>query len=555
MRAAASSGCAMSGARLAAVVALVMAPPAPLVAAAAQQRGINVRRYEFHVILSDTGDAITARAHLFVRRVPGAPDTLLLDLVGMSVDSVGLILPPKYPVEWDYLAPVPFRYDGRVLRVPLGRRAPRDDHVVVFYHGAPRDGLIVRGDARGRRSFFADNWPNRARYWLPTVDYPGDKAEVRWTIEAPRGWRVVANGVCSYPGVGRVRAYCEETHPIPTYTMVLGATEMSVSHHRYAASGGDSIPVEIWTYPEDSAFADSVPFRRATEIVEAMQRLVGPFPYEKLAHVESSTRYGGMENSTAIFYPESAYFERRLREGTVRHETAHQWFGDAVTERDWHHLWLSEGFASYFDLVIGAALDGDSVLAAGMRRNAERYMDSTQVVERPIVDTTVTDLVGLLNENNYQKGAWVLHMLRAEIGDSAFFRGVREYYRIYRDSTALSADFQRVMERAAGRPLDWFFRQWLHQPGYPQIDVRWVSDSASRQVVLYVRQAQPAAWGRFRLPAVPVVFAGVEGPARRTLALDPRYPEQVASFTVDRMPSGIRIDPDGTLLLTATVHR
>lgn len=523
--------------------------------AVGQQRVIDVRRYEFRITLSDTSDLITARAHLFVRRVPGAPDTLDLDLVGMSVDSVELIEPPSRALAV-VITRVPFQYDGRVLRVPLGRRTGRQDHVVVSYHGAPQDGLIIRANARGRRSFFGDNWPNRARYWLPTVDHPSDKAEVRWMIEAPRGWRVIANGWCNYPVIGRIRASCTETRPIPTYTMVLGATaEMTVSLHRPAVSDGHTFPVEVWAYPEDSAFADSVPFRRATEIVEIMQRLVGPFPYEKLAHVQSSTRYGGMENSTAIFYPESAYVERRLGEGTVRHETAHQWFGDAVTARDWHHLWLSEGFASYFDLVIGAALDGDSVLVAGMRGAAERYRRSTPVVERPIVDTMVTDLVSLLNENNYQKGAWVLHMLRAELGDSAFFRGVRRYYRIFRDSTALSRDFQRVMERAAGRPLDWFFRQWLHQPGYPQLDVRWVADSASRHVVLYVRQAQPAAWGRFRVPAVPVVFVGVEGPARRTFALDPRYAEQVASFTVDRLPSDIRIDPEGTLLLTATVHR
>ena len=123
---------------------------------------------------------------------------------------------------------------------------------------------------------------------------------------------------------------------------------------------------------------------------------MGPFPYGKLAHVQSSTRYGGMENSSAIFYAEKPYVERRMTEGIVRHETAHQWFGDAVTEREWAHLWLSEGFASYFDLVIGAALDGDSVLTGGMRRNAESYFRS-KVVDRPVVDTAEHDPNRLLN--------------------------------------------------------------------------------------------------------------------------------------------------------------
>src|SRR5438034_11584539 len=132
----------------------------------------------------------------------------------------------------------------------------------------------------------------------------------------------------------------------------------------------------------------------------------------------------------------------------------------------------------------------DSVLTTGMRRDAESYFSSS-VVDRPILDTTVTDYVTLLNANNYPKGAWVLHMLRGYIGDSGFFRGIREYYRRYRDSTALSDDFRSVMEDAAGRDLEWFFRQWLRQPGYPQLNVAWRPQGVGR-VRLDVTQVQPA---------------------------------------------------------------
>jgi aminopeptidase N len=282
-----------------------------------------------------------------------------------------------------------------------------------------------------------------------------------------------------------------------------------------------------------------------------MERLVGPFPYEKLAHVESSTRYGGMENSSAIFYAEKPYVERTMREGVVRHETSHQWFGDAVTEREWAHLWLSEGFASYFDLVIGAALDGDSVLAAGLARDARTYFAS-KVVDRPLVDTAEHDPNKLLNENSYQKGAWVLHMLRGSIGDSAFFRGIREYYRVYRDSTALSSDFQRVMERAAGRNLDAFFQQWLWQPGYPRLDVRWRYEAADRRVRLEITQAQPESWGVFRLPRLVIeAVSGVGAATRRVYAIDART--TIAYLELDAAPRTIRVDPDSRLLVQSTV--
>ncbi len=287
-----------------------------------------------------------------------------------------------------------------------------------------------------------------------------------------------------------------ETRPIPPYTMVVGAAHFTVSEHRPLVHGRDTVPIEVWAYPEDSTFADAGPFRLATEIVEVLERLVGPFPYEKLAHVEAATRFGGMENASAIFYDERAWSQGDLPESIVRHETAHQWFGDAVTERDWHDLWLAEGFATYFDLVVGAALHGDSVLDAGLRANAERYFHSA-VVDRPIVDTAEHDPLRLLNANNYEKGSWVLAMLRGTIGDSAFWTGIRAYYRAFRDSTATSEDLQAVMERAAGQPLGWFFGQWLRQPGYPMLACRWriVRGDTTPHAAVALQQVQRARVG------------------------------------------------------------
>ena len=526
------------------------------VAAQAQQTtnaGITVLSYGFQVVLPDTGDTIEAAATITFRRTRQAPDTLVLDLVGLTVDSAG----SPGPGRSEPLVRRPFTYDGHrllIALVPPPGRGP--ESVTVFYHGAPTDGLLLHPDGRGREAAFADDWPDRARYWLPTVDDPADKAAVSWRVSAPASWSVVANGRPAGRTVatdGRTWWAYQERRPIPTYTMVVGAGRLSVSRHRPVIAGRDTIPIEVWAEPEDSAFADSVPFRRATEIVETMQRLVGPFPFERLAQVESSTRYGGMENSTAIFYAEQPYIARRLSEGVVRHETAHQWFGDAVTERDFHDLWLSEGFADYFSLVVGAALDGDSVLSRGMAGLMRGYLRSA-VVGRPLVDTAETVLTRLLNANSYNKGAWVLHMLRGMLGDSAFWRGIRAYYREYRDSSVTSADFQRVMERASDRRLGWFFAQWLHQPGYPRLDVAWRYDAASRRVALDVAQTQPAAWGLFEVPALTLDFVSESGArVRRTVAL--ATARQSVTLDLAASPAGVRVDPDGAWLLTAQVTR
>ena len=529
------------------------AGPSALAQANARRPGTDIVSYGFQIVLPDTGTVIRAQATVVFRRRPGAPDTLALNLVGLTVDSAGYHPAPGSAS----FSRRPFEYDGHLLRLALPPRPlDRDENVTVFYHGSPGDALLIRPDGRGRKAAFADDWPDRARHWLPTVDDPADKAEVLWLVGAPAGWKVVANGRLARSGQspdGRSWWAFEEHHPIPTYTMVIGAGAMAVSRRRPAVVDGDTVPIEVWTEPEDSAWADSVPFRRAPEIVETMQRLVGPFPYEKLAHVESSTRYGGMENSTAIFYAEQPYVARRLGEGVVRHETAHQWFGDAVTERDFHELWLSEGFADYFGLVVGAALDGDSVLARGMAALARGYLRSPEV-DRPVIDTAVSEWTRLLNANSYNKGAWVLHMLRGTVGDSAFWRGIRDYYRTYRDSSVTSAEFQRVMERASDQRLDWFFAQWLRQPGYPQLDVTWGWDSTSRRLGLDVAQVQPAAWGLFALPGVTLeLMSGARVLARRTVSLSAA--RQSVQLDLREPPTEVRVDPDGAWLLTAQVRR
>ena len=419
-------GCKRGLGRLGAAVALLgIGAPSPS-RATAQLPGIDVFLYHFELQLSDTGVAFHGTATVVYRQTPGAGDTLTLDLVGMHVDSV------LNPILGD-TATHQFRYDGHILLIPIAP-APKTGsalgRVTVAYHGTPTDGLLAGSDGNGHSGVFADNWPERARYWLPTVDEPSDKAAVDFVVTAPATWKVVANGALvdtSAADAGHTRWTWRERRPVPTYTMVLAAGPMVRSVHPPAASFTTPVPVDVWTWPGDSAYADSVPFHEVTSVVDVLSRIVGAFPYEKLSHIESATKYGGMENASAIFYAEKPYADRTMREGVVRHETAHQWFGDAVTEKDFHHLWLSEGFADYFDLVAGAALHGDTILSAGMQAYAASYFKS-KVVDRPLIDTAQADPARLLNANSYQKGAWLLHMLRREVGDSGFFRGVRDYY-------------------------------------------------------------------------------------------------------------------------------
>jgi aminopeptidase N len=284
-------------------------------------------------------------------------------------------------------------------------------------------------------------------------------------------------------------------------------------------------------------------------MVRLFADLVAPFPYEKLAHLQSSTRYGGMENAGAIFYSDRAFRRRSVGLGLIAHETAHQWFGDAVTAREWAHVWLSEGFATYFAELWKEHADGDSAFRAGMRGIREQIVKAEEVASRPVIDSTQTDLMALLNTNSYQKGGWTLHMLRALVGDSVFFRGIRSYYLANRHSTALTDDLQRAMEGASGRPLGWFFDQWLRRPGFAEVSTSWRYDGARRRVVATI--AQGDRFGQFRFPLTVAVMDATGRERRATIDVPAAARVTIAvPLDVDAAPRAVTFDPDVRVLGT-----
>lgn len=492
-------------------------------------------QYDITIILPDTGAAITGQVETAWRIADTTP--LVMDL-----DSTMQVKWLRTPGN-DRKAG-PWRREGNRLVVPQRLKAGDTLVTRVRYAGAPARGLVFTTDSAGRRTVFADNWPDNARGWFPGHDYPGDKASAAFHVEAPRGLLVRANGLATgvdtLPG-GRTVWHYRIGEPIPTYTMVIGAAPFAVTRLGLAGCQLKCVPQSAWTLHRDSTWAVDGPFHQVSEMVDLFTRQFGTYPYEELAHVQAVTRYGGVENSGAIWYDWKAVANHTLTESTVAHETGHQWFGDGVTEGDWHHLWLSEGFATYLAALWAEQARGDSALRAAMHRSAGIVMRSP-VTERPILDFAATDLMGLLNSNNYPKGAWVLHSLRGMMGDSAFFAGMRAYYARYRNGNALSSDFAAVMNQAAGRDLTWYFLQALTQPGYPQLEVRYVQ--AGDSLTIRVRQAQKPAWGLYRMPGFEFKVDG------RLLRMDIEGRESTATFRgFTAPPRSVEGDPGGWWLV------
>jgi aminopeptidase N len=515
--------------------------------------GLDVQHYDFEISLEEGSDWFAGRAEISLKLVDPIPDELALDLSGLAVDAV-----------LTDGASTDFRLQrGKILFSAPPTATGGDGLVVtVLYRGVPDDGLFLGETRHGTPAVFADNWPNRARFWLPTVDHPSDKATARFTVHAPAAWQVVAPGrLLETPAPtasdalggsgGRVTWRWEIGVPVSPYNLVIGATEFAVHSLGTAACRNAPataredrcIEVTSWAFPPDADTA-TAKFRRAADMVEHFTWTIGQYPFEKLANVQSATRFGGMENASTIFYSEEGV-AGSSDDGVVSHEIAHQWFGDAVTEAQWSHLWLSEGFATYF----GAQYFENAVGVNDFRRRMEEarvaYVQSDDVND-PIVHRE-ENLFSLLNRNNYQKGGWVLHMLRYQLGEVDFAESIRRYYGRYRNGTVLTEDLQQVAEEVSGQELGWFFRQWVYEPGYPQLDVSYRWDDLAHEVVVTIEQTQPDSWPTFRFDGV-VELAHNGGVARRGVEVRERVQTFRMPFVMK--PVSVTFDPDGWLLKT-----
>ncbi|HVS66322.1 MAG TPA: M1 family metallopeptidase [Thermoanaerobaculia bacterium] len=521
--------------------------------------GFDVERYRFEIRLSDESDSVVGRARIEGVFIEGGRSELAFDLIGPAPASAGAALLgmivdrvfvlPADPAGGADAVPMRFRQDADLLVLALaspsvaGERAAFDVH----YRGIPADGLIISKNRHGQRTFFADNWPDRARHWLPTVDHPSDKALVEFDVVAPDHYQVVANGALreeSDLDANLRRTRWVSRAPLATKVMVIGVARFAVEHLDPVAG----VPLQSWVYREDrdAGFLD---YGVAARVLLVLVELLGPFPYAKLANVQSTTRYGGMENAGAIFYSERSVGGEREIEGLVAHEIAHQWFGDAVTETDWAHAWISEGFATYLAQVYFERTVGEQRLSEGMAQARERVVRfSRERPERTVVDARPAR--DMLDANTYQKGAWVLHMLRGEIGDRAFFGGLREVVERHRHGNAATDDVRRVFEEASGRDLEWFFEQWLERPGQPLLAVEWRSESEDTDreaVTVTVRQLQ--AGPPFVAPLELGLVAADGTMVLERVALAER--ETVARFAArfSEAPIGLVVDPEVRLLM------
>ncbi len=495
---------------------------------------IDIRHYHFLLEVNDSTNVIYGEASLsiFFKK---SISTFSIDLAskdnsgkGMEVIEVSM---NGTKVNYTHL--------NAKLKITLASPVKANETLIfkINYRGEPNDGLVIGKNKYGDRGFFGDNWPDRGHQWLPVIDHPFDKSSVDFTVIAPMHYSVIANGIKveeSFLSEKRKLTRYHEEIPIPVKVMVVGIARFAME----VSGRVENIPVESWVYPQNKAegFFD---YSVSSRVLEFFHTHVGEYSYKKLANVQSKTKFGGLENASAIFYSEGSVTGKGKSETLIAHETAHQWFGNSATEKDWHHVWLSEGFATYFANLYLEHVYGHDRLVQEEKKDREQVINYFVKNPAPVLDTTITDLMKLLSINAYQKGGWVLHMLRHEVGDQNFWKGISQYYTTFKNSNALTSDFQRIMEEASGKDLSWFFRQWIYTGGHPKIGGSWHYDVATKTLLVELTQAQ--AGGLFKFP----IDIGM-GTEVKTLIMDKKT--QSFTFPLTLKPTQISLDPNIWLL-------
>jgi aminopeptidase N len=446
---------------------------------------INVLHYRYNLELNDTNDSLSGMAVVnFVLLTDSHSASFDLAGIdqkrkGMNVTSVSL---GTYNLQFTH------HNDKITIDLPANKKGDTLK-IWITYKGIPSDGLIISKNKYGDRTFFADNWPNRAHFWIPCKDVPDDKASFEFAVTAPYQYGVISNGTLVETkelGNGKKLTHWKEDTPLPTKVMVIGAAKFAVKEFPDSPA---NIPVSAWVYKQDSTkgFHDYAP---APEILKFFSGYIAPYPYKKLANVQSKTIFGGMENAGAIFYAENSVTGKGGVEDLLAHEIAHQWFGDMASEKSFTHLWLSEGFATYFTDIYWQHKYGDEAFRKRLQKEREEVIQFVKTSNHAVVDS-ISPYMDLLNPNSYQKGAWVLHMLRNEVGDSIFQNIIRSYYQQYKGTNADTRDFEAVVEKVSGKDMKWFFDQWLYKPGIPQLDFKIKKQKNQKFLSITQKQTSP----------------------------------------------------------------
>ena len=436
---------------------------------------------------------------------------------------------------------------GTRLSIPYFNTTSDTFNIRVVYEGTPKRvgfSSFVFGEINGMSCTYNLNEPNYASTWFPCNDIPSDKALLDIKITNDSSEVSASNGLLM--GVttnGSRRTYhWKSNYPISTYLICLFSSDYKTFSQEYISQNKqDTMSIDYYVFPNQLEDA-KIDFQDHPDMINFFAKTFGEYPFikEKYGVAEFLWQLGAMETQTLTGIGSNFIGGNKLFDDVYAHELSHHWWGDAVGPETWKDIWLNEGFASYCEALYKEHIGGFNALRAAM---LSKYRDNFY--------GTLYNPKDLFGKTVYEKGAWVLHMLRHEVGDSTFFKILRTYYQTYKYKNASTRDFENICEKISGKNLEQFFNQWVFDgSGILNVDYSWETDK--NNLTLNLAQTQ-TGYNVYQFPLdIKIVYTD-NSEEIKTIFVNQR--QQNFVFPMTKTPAVIKVDPYNWLLAEFDEHK
>ncbi len=508
----------------------------------------------------------SAKAHITIRPIAAAQDGIKLRAgTGLKIGAVTL----------DGRACTSKREEGTVEisfpgSLPAGRQAILEIVYDAEKPGGGGAGLTWSKDYNQTPEedfmFHSQGQPESNHRWFPCHDFPNVRLTSEIEVTVPRGYEALSNGRLVAmkrltDGSGRTMFHWLQDKPHSFYLISLIIGKFDVVNVGGSKSARPGLWMPIYG-PLGSGENIRESFANTAEMVAVCEKLFDePYPWDKYAQsIARDFSAGAMENTSATtFAPFAAQARGNFLDGIIMHELVHQWFGDLVGYRSWEHLWLGEGWATYGEAIWAEHKNGvdgyQRAILADMRSASNRTYAprNTGMVTNRYSDPNVR----FVPPNSvYQKGGFIIHMLRQRLGDDAFWKGVALYLDRYKFKLAETDDFRRCLEETSGQSLERFFDQWTKRPGNPSVEIDYTWDDSSKMLKVVVEQTQriDADNPAFAITIPLDIETKKDGPWKTVYVnMDTRRSE--LSVNLEARPESIEVDPYHTVLMRSRVRQ
>ncbi len=440
--------------------------------------------------------------------------------------------------------------DDRLL-IKLGSVLKEEGRLklAISYAAKPGKGLyFIRSDAHypdKKNEIWTQGETVDAKHWFPCIDHPQVKFSSELVVTVPPGFTAISNGQLTMTEKGdKWKYHWFEKNPHPAYltSLVVGT---------YAEINEGNL---FYYVPQERKDDAARSFEHTGEMVRFFEDYFGTkYPYDKYSQVAvQDFVYGGMENSSCTTLTLDTLHDSKAHldfssDYLVSHELAHQWFGDLVTCRDWQHIWLNEGFATYCEALYWEASRGTDEFHYYVMQTADDYLEEASGrYARPIVTKVYKHPDDLFDRHTYEKGGCVLHMLRHHVGDRYFRRAVKTYLQRFANSTAETDDLRKVFELETGISLQQFFDQWIYREGHPDLKVEFSTEAKMARIKIEQKQAgEPFEF--------PIEIKIVSGSGQQVYTFSISEKEGTFQIPIENEIDWFSVDPEFKVLKTISV--